>query len=126
MNTTLFPLIALFLSILSASCTKEVGYTKESMIKLAQVGDPSASLILPKTMNDGVSCSDYSAGCMSAHIVRVKKLDFIMVEFKTKDQAIYAAKKFRGYYSNNWMLDDVTGEPLLENFVIKYLEAKKP
>jgi hypothetical protein len=26
----------------------------------------------------------------------------------------------------NWLLDDVSGEPLLERFVEKSLEAKKP
>jgi len=126
MKTSLFPLIVLFLSILSASCTKEVRYSKEALLAKAKEADPSITLILPKTMNDGINCSDYTEGCLSAHIVRVKELDLIAVEYMTEAEAIYAAKKFRGYYIRNWLLDDVTGEPVLEKFVTEKLEAKKP
>ena len=41
-------------------------------------------------------------------------------------KAKFAAKKVRGFYVRNWMLDDVTGEPVLEKFVQESLEAKKP
>lgn len=126
MKTILFPLTLLFLSILSASCTKELKYTKEQLLVKAWKADPSVSVILPKSITEGVSCSDYSDGCLSAHIVRVQGLDMIAVEFMTETDAMFAAKKFRGYYTRNWLWDDVTGEPLLEKFVTEHLEAKKP
>ncbi len=119
-----------FLTILSlslfASCTKELKYSKEEMYNKAKAADASTTFILPKSMTEGVHCSDYTEGCISAHIVQVRKLDFIGVEFANEEQAKEAAKKYRGYYVRNWMLDDVTGEPLLEKFVEKALEAKKP
>lgn len=121
-----FPLIVIFSSILSASCTKEVKYTKEALLAKAQSADPSVTVILPKSISDGVQCSDYSGGCLAAHIVKVKNLEMIAVEFMTEADAVYAAKKFRGYYVRNWLLDDVTGEPVLEKFVTEHLEAKKP
>lgn len=126
MKIILFPLILLSLSILSASCTKEVKYSKEALLAKAKAVDPSITVILPKTMAAGVTCAEYSEGCLSAHIVRIKNLDLIAVEFMSQGEAILAAKKFRGYYTHNWMLDDVSGEPVLEKFVTEHLEAKKP
>ena len=126
MKTRLFPLILPLMAILSASCTKELKYTKDQLYTKAFKYDASVSLILPKGINEGVHCSDYSEGCMSAHIVQVRNLNLIAVEFMTEEQAIYAAKKVRGYYTRNWLLDDVRGEPILEEFAVKGLEAKKP
>ena len=119
-------MILILLSILTASCTKEVKYTKEALLAKAQEADPSVTVILPKSISDGVQCSDYSEGCISAHIVKIKNLEMIAVEFEKESDAVFAAKKFRGYYVRNWLLDDVTGEPILEKFVVEKLEAKKP
>ncbi len=116
----------LFITLLFVGCTKEVKYTKEQLYLKAWAADNSLTFILPKTMEDGVHCTDYSEGCVAGHTVQVKKLNFIAVEFLTEDQAIYAAKKVRGYYVRNWLLDDVAGEPVLERFVVESLEAKKP
>lgn len=112
--------------LLLVSCTKELKYTKEELYLKAFKADASTTFILPKTMAEGVNCKDYAEGCLSAHMVQVQKLDFIAVEFMTEEQAKYAAKKVRGYYVRNWILDDVTGEPVLERFVESALEAKKP
>ncbi len=114
------------LSILSASCTKELKYSKEELMARAQAADSSVQFILPRSINDGISCSSYSEGCVSGHTVKVRGLDLIAVEFQNEEQAKYAAKKIRGYYSRNWIFDDVTGEPTLEEFVSRVLNAKKP
>jgi hypothetical protein len=127
MKNILFPLIVSALSILGASCeTKELKYNKEELYFKAYKADPSVSFVLPKSMNEGVTCDEYGEGCLSAHIVRVKNLELIAVEFMTEANAVYASKKFRGYYVRNWMFDDVTGEPSLEKFVSEVLEAKRP
>lgn len=124
--TKYFPLLIVIPSMLTASCTKEVRYSKEELLAKAQEADPSVTVVLPKSMSEGVQCSDYSEGCLSAHIVKLKNLDMIAVEFMSEADAVYAAKKFRGYHVRNWLLDDVAGEPVLEKFVIDHLEAKKP
>lgn len=125
MKTILLANILLCLSILNASCTKELKYSKEELLDLAQKKDSSVKVILPKSITEGISCSEYTQGCLAAHIVQVQGLDFIAVEFMTTADASYGAKKVRGYYVRNWMFDDVRGEPILERFVEK-LEAKKP
>lgn len=109
-----------------ASCTKELKYTKEQLYDKAKAAEPSTTFLMPKSISEGVHCSNYPEGCISGHTVQVRKLEFIGVEFMTEEQAKFAAKKVRGYYVRNWLLDDVTGEPLLEEFVVKSLEAKKP
>ncbi|MFL5785288.1 MAG: hypothetical protein ACJ76H_11795 [Bacteriovoracaceae bacterium] len=125
MRAFIFPLLVV-LSILAASCTKEVRYSKEELLKKAQAADPTVTIVLPRSMNEGISCSNYSEGCVSGHTVKLKNLDFIAVEFGTEAEAKYAAKKIRGYYVRNWVFDDVTGEPILEEFVSRVLDAKKP
>lgn len=93
---------------------------------MAKNADSSTTFIIPRTMAEGVRCTDYSEGCLSAHTVQVHKLEFIAVEFSNEEEAKYAAKKIRGFYSKNWVFDDVANEPWLENFVTQSLEAKKP
>ena len=126
MKLILFPLILLFLSILSASCTKELKYSKEDLLEKIRVQAPSAKFILPKGVNEGIHCEDYTSGCLSGHILNILNLQIILVEFETEEQAIRGATKIRGYYLRNWVFDDVRGEPMLEKFVEEKLEAKKP
>lgn len=116
----------LIASVILSSCTKELKYTKEQLYLKALAADSSVSFILPKTLEDGIKCQDYTDGCVAGHTIQVQKLNMIAVEFMTEEQAKYAAKKFRGYYLRNWLFDDVTGEPALERFIEKSLEAKRP
>jgi hypothetical protein len=116
----------ILLFLLLVSCTKELKYTKEEMLSMALKADPTASFVLPKNLNEGIQCSLYSDGCVSGYTVKVQNLEFIAVEFMNEEQALFAAKKVRGYYLRNWLFDDVTGEPILERFMQNSLEAKKP
>lgn len=116
----------LIISFILLGCTKELKYSKEQLYSKALKADSSVTFVLPKNLTDGVHCTDYTEGCVAGHNVQVRKLDFIAVEFMTEAQAKYAAKKVRGYYSRNWLFDDVAGEPILERFVTEHLEAKKP
>ncbi len=122
MKTPLFFFLGFFL----LGCTKELKYTKEQLYSKALKADSSTSFVLPKNLSDGVQCTEYTEGCVAGHNVQVQKLDFIAVEFMNEAQAKHAAKKVRGYYSRNWLFDDVAGEPILERFVTEHLEAKKP
>lgn len=119
-------LLNLSILLFFACSKKELKYSKEDLYAKARAAEPSVTFILPKNMNEGVSCANYSDGCLAGHTVEVRKIAMIAVEFMTEEQAMYAAKKYRGYYSRNWLFDDVTGEPTLEKFVVEVLEAKKP
>ena len=116
----------ILMALLLVSCTKELKYTKEQMLSLAKKADATATFVLPKNMSEGIHCSDYPEGCVAGYTVKVQNLDFIAVEFVTEEQALFAAKKVRGFYLRNWLFDDVTGEPVLERFMTTSLEAKKP
>jgi hypothetical protein len=122
----MFPGILLTFLFLLSSCNKELKFSKENLLSMALKEDPTVAYILPKSINEGVTCAEYGDGCISAHIVNVKGLEMIAVEFMTEANAKLAAQKLRGFYSRNWLFDDVTGEPSLERFVVKALEAKKP
>lgn len=90
-----------------------------------KAADSSYKVILPKAIDQvSVSCATYFEGCVSAHIFQVQKLDFIALEYDTHDNAERAAKKLGGYALENWVFDDVTGEPVLEKILLK-VEAKK-
>lgn len=116
-----------FLSVLLAlSCSKEVRYSKEELLKKAQAADPSVTVILPSNINEGVQCHDYSPSCVSGHVVSVRGIEMLALEYESEKIAKEAARKYRAYYTGNWIFDDVTGEPLLENFVSENLGAKKP
>ncbi len=121
MKTFLFLLFLIFF----ISCKeKEPIYTKEELYNLAKEHDSNMAFILPKNMQEGIKCEDYTEGCLSGHTVKIRGLEMIGVEFSTHQQAKDAAKKFRGYQLRNWMFDDVSGEPLLEDFM-KLLKAEK-
>ena len=118
--------VSIYAFILLVGCTKELKYSKEELYMKAKAADPSVTFILPRSLSEGIDCGEYSDECIAGHNIQVQRLDLIAVEFQNEEQAKYAAKKFRGYYVRNWLLDDVSGEPLLERFVVEHLEAKKP
>jgi hypothetical protein len=112
--------------IVLASCTKkEPTYSKEDMMGMVPFEGPDkVEIVLAKSINDAIPCSDYGEGCLSAHRFKTRDLNFIAVEFETTADAEYAAKKIYGWTVRNWLLDDVDGEPLLERWAVQYLNAK--
>ncbi|MBY0518199.1 MAG: hypothetical protein K2P81_14920 [Bacteriovoracaceae bacterium] len=112
--------------ILLASCAKkEPTYSKEDMLQMVPFEGPDKiEIVLAKTINDAIPCSDYGEGCVSAHRFKARGLNLIAVEFETPSHAEYAAKKIYGWTTRNWLLDDVDGEPELERWAVKYLNAK--
>jgi len=116
---------SLLLLVLLIGCSKPLLWTKEQLYVKGFKKDASLKFVLPSKMNEGVTCAEYGDGCVGAHIVSVRNLEMIAVEFLDEKSAVSASKRLRGYHSRNWLFDDVTGEPLLEKFVVDALEAKK-
>ena len=116
--------VVIFLVVIS--CSKEVRYSKEDLLKRAQAADPTVTVILPSGLNEGVQCHEYTPACVSGHVVSVRGIEMLALEYESEKIAKEAAQKYRAYYTGNWIFDDVTGEPLLEKFVSEHLGAKKP
>jgi hypothetical protein len=117
-------LITLVIILASCSCGKdEVTLSRLDIYKLVRKVDSNMKVVIPKTINDGVKCSDYTPGCLHGHRVLIDNIEVTFVEFSDMAHAKRAAYKFRGYYLFNWMLDDFRGEPSLERIAVKKLGA---
>ncbi len=116
----------ILLSLLLLSCSKEEPtLTKEQMLDFTpKEGADKVEIVLARDINDAIPCSDYGEGCLSAHKLKTRGLGFIAVEFQTVAQAESAARKIYGWTVQNWLLDDVDGEPELERWAEKYFKVK--
>ncbi len=111
--------------ILSCSSDKAPTYSRQQIFKMARKGDPDLSLVAPKSISEAViECRDYTPACRYGYKVIIKKITMIALFYEAPENALKAAKRIRGYTSRNWVFDDVRGEPILERFVVKHLEAK--
>lgn len=122
---------ALCFGLLMVSCTKsDVHYSKIEMLEMAKKIDSDVDVILPKDINSGIKCTsedgqrNYAQGCLGAFQVKVGDLDFVAVEFEKSNQAQNEANRLNQFWAGNWLLDDVKGEPGLEDFVKKAFKAQ--
>lgn len=121
----LISLIFLLLFIISCSCKdEEITYSKNQMIEWAQKVDPSAKFKLGESMTDIIPCTDYGEGCVGVVRIEVRKVVLVAAEFTSRRYAYESAKRIYAYHYNNWVLDDVVGEPMLEKFVKEAFDAK--
>lgn len=95
--------------------------------------DPSIELVFLADTDEGrvrrVICSQYrSEGCIegSGKRIKVRMVELLVIQYETRKQACLAALEVGQWYAYNWLFDDVTKEPVLEDFVTKVYQAKKP
>lgn len=119
-------LLVASLIILTASCSSENSWSEMDVYKMAVAEDPAVELILPKDLDSGIQCGNYTDGCLRGKMARVRKVILTVVEFETEAQAREAAFQIDQYYARNWVFDEVSGEPVLESFVTKVYGAKRP
>lgn len=130
-----FLLIFLETFISSCSCTsreKEVVGPLEMWEKIQKV-EPQAELVfLADTVENQqkrVLCSQYlGEGCIpgSGRRIKVRLVELLAIQYETRKQACVAARAIGQWYAFNWLFDDVTHEPVLEDFVTKVFQAQKP
>lgn len=72
-----------------------------------------------------MKCNEYKPQCLFGYRIKVKQIELSALYYVSQKDAAESARHFRGYVGRNWAYDDVRGEPILERFVIKYLDAKK-
>ena len=120
--------VLLLFSILFFSCNKKVEvanlkYTTEEFDHLAH----EASSVSPSGEN-AIPFTDYSPGINKANskTLIVERLKFYAVEFESEALARNEALRLNQYYSRNFLLDRVEGEPVLEDYVIKAFHAINP
>ena len=125
-NFLLFFSLILILS----SCSEESRYTESELWNMAKEADPDIELVrIPNNEPERrILCRDYGPGCihMSGRRLKVRMVEVIAVEFESTEQARKEAFKIDQYYARNWLFDQVTGEPVLEDFVTDTFNAKRP
>lgn len=113
-----------FLSSYGCSNKELPNYDNKTFLDMGRVGDPNLRIILPGSIAETVvDCSEYTPACRYGVKVVVKKLEMKALFYDDQKSSLEAAKRIKGYVSRNWALDDVAGEPILERFVVKYLNA---
>lgn len=116
----------------SCSCSKqEPTYSPTEMWLIAKRADPSIELVMiPESQPERrVLCESYPQdGCVigSGKRILVSKVELLTIQYETPAQARAAAYKIDQWYAGNWLFDDVTNEPVLESFVTKVFDAKRP
>jgi hypothetical protein len=131
----------LFLSLLipslfltGCSCSKEEEkWGQVEMWKMAKSKEPSIELVFLADTPEGqarrVLCAQYPQdGCVigSGKRILVRRVEVLVVQYESTLQACKAAAAIGQWYARNWIFDDVTNEPVLEDFVKKVFDAKKP
>jgi len=93
---------------------------------MAQKVDPTATEILDEKLNLQNKCIDYGRNCVRGFGAKIRGLEMVFIEFESESDARQEAIRIDGYYKYNWVMDDITGEPMLERFVVKVYGATRP
>lgn len=112
------------------SCSeKEPVWGPVDLYKLAQEEDPKSSAVLTDLADTEANLClkfKYGDGCQKVIRATILGLEVIFVEFMNTEQAKNEARRIGQMYTRNWVIDDVSGEPALERFMVKVYEAIHP
>lgn len=107
------------------SCTSNT-YQIDEIYDLVRKGNPTAKAIVSQDLSVSViKCENYNPPCINAFMIEIEGMNAKFLQYKNEDDAAKAAASIHGFVVRNWALDDVTGEPILEKFVMKYLGARQ-
>lgn len=116
--------IGLGATLIFISCEKKTAnYHPQEWRSMLVKHYPTTEFISYLDPEKQIHCSDYGVGCDVASIIKVKNIEFIVLEFKTPEQAQNEAKRIGQWYSKNLVFDDVMGELILEDFIKEVFEA---
>ena len=121
--------MAFFLfALILTSCSKEETYSPIDMYMMATKFDPKVEEVRVTDPAKSLKCSMFPEGCVenSPKRFKVRLVEMVVVQYHSNHQACLAAKALDQYYIRNWLFDDVTGEPVLEDFVKRVYKAQKP
>lgn len=117
-------LVVILTLVFAFACSNDEIYTRENLYNMGTKVDPNLKIVLPKDLASGVKCSNYGEGCIRGFEVQHRELSMIFVEYEKPEQAQKFAETVNAYVTRNWLIDDVYGEPVLEDFVKKALKAR--
>ncbi len=124
--------IFLIFLLVFASCSEDETIDRLSLLSLAKKSDPSFSIVLAEKLGGGPTCEGeapslaYGKGCKKVFRAKVNELEFAFVEFDESKNAKADAIRLNQYYFKNWLIDEITNEPGLEQFVKSTYGAKNP
>jgi len=115
--------------LVGCSCNKEpLTYSVRDMYYMGTNIEPTLEEVGISNNEPGrrVLCSNYGEGCVvgSGKRVKVRKVEMLVIMFKDEKSARKEARRIGQWYAKNWLLDDVTNEPVLESFVQEAFKAK--
>ncbi len=116
----------LFLVGCSCSPEEKPNWDNQKILELARIGDPNLRIVIPTGITETlIDCNDYNPPCRYGVKVVIKELEMNALYYESQKSALEAARRTDSYITRNWVLDDVRGEPILERFAKKYLEAQR-
>lgn len=122
--------IALILTLSLFSCSENDVYTPIEMFSMAYKFDNTIEEVRigVKEADRHLDCKDYPEGCIpgSPKRFKIRLVEMIVVQYLSTKAACVAAAKTGQWHARNWLFDDVTNEPVLEDFVKKVYNAKNP
>lgn len=88
-------------------------------VKEVKKGDATAVPFRPEYYGTGLIPNSYK-------ILSYKDLSFLVVEFESEEMAKNEALRLKQYFHKNWLIDEVSGEPSLEDLIIYKIHAVNP
>lgn len=124
----------------SCSCSsEEKKWGPIELYQIAQKYDKNVSDVqmpppnTPQYLEKAILCKNYpTEGCRGIINDGIGKrfnflgIEIIVLRYDSTVNACKAALEIGQWYSRDWIFDDVTEEPILEDFVQKAYNAKKP
>ncbi|MBF0359765.1 MAG: hypothetical protein HQK49_02085 [Oligoflexia bacterium] len=117
--------ILIFILLLLSSCTKKE-LTHEKLWAMLIEKEPTAILLMPSQQYPAIDCKEYGEGCTYGLTANIRGIILIIVHFKEEKFAKRAAMRFHGFYTHNWLFDNISTEPLLQDFVKEVFKAESP
>ncbi|MFN8370740.1 MAG: hypothetical protein U0T83_08985 [Bacteriovoracaceae bacterium] len=121
-------LVAIIMLLMLINCSKKDDQLMGAgqIVDIAKSYDPTTMQLGGFKPEEKVSCEDYGPECLLAIKLKVKDLNFDVIQFESLDVALRHAKKIDGYYYMNFVFDEVTGEPVLEKYIKEAFGAVRP
>ena len=114
-------------------CSKKADHQGEKykLEEIKKMMEEGGATELPKKIEEGgvpIPFSEYSPGVnqVESYGLRYQRLVFFAISFETEEMAKNEALRLNQYYTRNWVIDRVEGEPLLEDVALVALKAINP